>query len=471
MFLLISLVLENVVAACANKKFEARSDGTESWLVQLEGDYSPSRGSDWHTLTRKARREQVGQELMAQAVRSQASLSRFLTELGVPYRSFWIVNAIVINRADISEELLCQVAERFDVKKVTSPVLESVRFVEDLAAARPVLEDKKDDQTVEWNLEVVNAPEAWNLTRGEGVVVGVIDGGVRYTHEALVGGYRGNAGGVYNHDFNWHDPVYGERTPLDTDGHGSHCLGSAVGSNGIGVAPGSKWIASKNFNWAGYADPAWTLSATQWMLCPTPVRGGEANCSLGADVVSCSWGTSSSGNTYLMEIVNAWEQAGMVPVFAAGNCGSACGTGKSPSDYSAAIAVGATDNRNTLATFSSRGPGGQGVGFDPQVPLLVAPGVSVRSVDYTSDRAYIGKSGTSMAAPHVAGTAALILSLDPTADRRTVSAALQLSAAWPVAVNSGSNTCGGVGVDQRPNYHVGFGLLDAAAALAACSQK
>jgi hypothetical protein len=144
------------------------------------------------------------------------------------------VNAIVINRADISEVLLCQVAERFDVKKVSSPVLESVRFVEDLTAARPVSEDKKDDQTVEWNLEVVNAPEAWNLTQGEGVVVGVIDGGVRYTHEALVGGYRGNAGGVYNHDFNWHDPVYGEQRPTDTDGQ--QCL------------PVSHWISSHHIS-------------------------------------------------------------------------------------------------------------------------------------------------------------------------------------------------------------------------------
>jgi subtilisin family serine protease len=107
----------------------------------------------------------------------------------------------------------------------------------------------------EWGVERIGAPDAWaDGVLGQGIVVANLDGGVEYSHEALVGSYRGNNGdGTFTHDYNWWDPtgICGSE-PCDNTGHGTHTMGTIVGGDGpgpftpdIGVAPGARWIAAK----------------------------------------------------------------------------------------------------------------------------------------------------------------------------------------------------------------------------------
>lgn len=96
--------------------------------------------------------------------------------------------------------------------------------------------------------------------------------------------------------------------PYDPNGHGSHCMGSAVGSReaGISVAPGARWIAAKGCRDGSCFDYGLTTSM-QWALCPTDLNGQNPRCEMGADVVSNSWG-GPGGDTFRMDTVVAWRQ-------------------------------------------------------------------------------------------------------------------------------------------------------------------
>ena len=122
----------------------------------------------------------------------------------------------------------------------------------------------------------IGADAAWNVTQGEGVTIAIIDGGARYTHEALQSSYRGSAvDGSVNHDYNWIDYAYHNKEVVtrahqavpalqcslltivqpydsDEDGHGTHVTGLSAGVNGIGVAPKAKWVHACACNFAGY---------------------------------------------------------------------------------------------------------------------------------------------------------------------------------------------------------------------------
>ncbi|CAK4846757.1 unnamed protein product [Aphanomyces euteiches] len=87
----------------------------------------------------------------------------------------------------------------------------------------------------EWGIETIGAPDIWKYYNGTGAVVGSIDTGALYTHEAIKDNWRAENG--------WFDPYENSTIPFDTLGRGSHTVGTMVGSHGIGVAPGAKWIA------------------------------------------------------------------------------------------------------------------------------------------------------------------------------------------------------------------------------------
>lgn len=115
----------------------------------------------------------------------------------------------------------------------------------------------------------------------------------------------------------------------------------------------------------------------------------------------CSWGTAGYSAFY-KNVVACWRAVNIVPIFANGNGGPACLTTGSPATYPNVLGVGAVDDSNRVASFSSRGtlPAS---GYDGYKPDLAAPGVSVTSAWNTGNTAYATISGTSMAAPHVAG--------------------------------------------------------------------
>lgn len=265
-------------------------------------------------------------------------------------------------------------------------------------------------QEVEWGIDRIGAPGAWALgVDGTGAVVGSIDTGVEWTHPALQSRFRGydpgNPGSPVL-EGNWFDAVNGQSTPYDDNGHGTHVTGTMVGSDGenqIGVAPGARWIAAKAFSGAGQGQESWLLAAAQWMTAPTDASG-TPHPEWAPDVVNNSWGGGPGLDEWFRPIVQTWRSVGIFPAFANGNAGPGEGTVSAPGNYPESFAVGATDQNDMVANFSSRGPSPYG----EIKPEIAAPGVGIRSS--IPGGGYGAASGTSMATPHVAGTVALLVS-------------------------------------------------------------
>eukprot|EP00945_MAST-04E_sp_MAST-4E-sp1_P001026 g1026.t1 len=434
-------------------------------------------------LTREDMRWNVYHFLTSHRDEQQRRVLNYLEGENVEFESFWIANVITVG--NISKTVLNGAIKccRKDIKSVV-PATNLKRVV-----PKKLQNDAgKSSVTLAWNIEKINADKCWAKGKnGTGVVVATLDGGVRYTHESLVHGYRGhNEDGSFSHDYNWNDWAYQNKVPFDSEGHGTNVQGIATGSfsSGIGVAPGAKWISGKIFNYAGYSATKWTLGGCQWVMCPSPVNqpGKSENCSLGADVVSCSWGEDDATEPYLKKIVSAWLKGGIVPVFAVGNSGPQCGTSVSPSDYSGVVGVGATSSSDDILGFSSRGPAainGSGVRFQKQAavsdlpytelaPAIVAPGFDIQGPSYKDDNGYSGMSGTSQAAPHVAGVAAILLSENSKLTPMDVRKALYSGASTESLQDpdTGSDHCGGVPWNKFPNYVYGWGRLDCEGALA-----
>ena len=399
-----------------------------------------------------------------------------------------------------------------------------------------------------WNIKRIGADQVWDKgITGKGIVVATIDGGVSYTHEALVENYRGTtiitiddenndskgkkpSKYEFDHNYNWVDYAYKSKEPEDSDGHGTNVQGIATGSktSGVGVAVESKWISAKVFNYAGFADDKWIIEAAQWVICPSPLNSSKQTqkdtlllpydvdtCKpeLGADVISCSWGLDSAKSSQLSTYINAWITAGSIPVFAVGNDGPACNTVYSPADYTGVISVGGTDKSDEIASWSSRGPGPQSLNdkhtivteskpienekegtflksdiYSRQTPTIVAPGMNIEGPSCSDDTEYTGFSGTSQACPHVAGVAALLLSMnqiyreqqkiyDEKFDHLFSSEAVIDSIYSSADVDSlqepttGSDSCGNIAWNKFPNFIYGYGRLSAINALSKQTEK
>ena len=391
---------------------ETAAQGATEFLVMLseQADLSPAV-----RLASKAQRGQfVYQALTAAAERSQPPVIAALQKMGAEYRSYWIVNAIWV-RGD--REVMVALAARPDVAylyanpevKLDAPLEEAV------AAVLP--------EGIEWNISLVGAPEVWALGyTGQGAVVGGADTGYQWDHPALKNQYRGWDGQVASHDYNWFDATADPSpTPIDPVGHGTHTMGTMVGDDGgtnqIGMAPGARWIGCRNMDKNGFGSPETYIACYQWFVAPTLLDGvSEPRPDLAPDVINNSWSCPvSEGCTepdVLLEAVQNVRSAGILTVHSAGNSGPSCSTVNAPGGiYAESFTVGATNNLDTLASFSSRGPVTVD-GSNRLKPDNAAPGVGVRSA--YPPNTYTSLSGTSMAAPHVAGLVALLVSIDPT---------------------------------------------------------
>ncbi|MEM9008948.1 MAG: S8 family serine peptidase, partial [Cyanobacteria bacterium P01_F01_bin.86] len=287
----------------------------------------------------------------------------------------------------------------------------------------------------------IDAPEAWDLSLGRDVVVGVIDSGVDYTHPDLddniwinSGEIAGNGidddGNGYVDDYIGYDFVSGDADPYDENGHGTHVAGTiaAEANNGlgvVGVAPEAKIMALKIFDAQGNTNAFAAIQAIEYATM------------MGADITNNSWGGGSYSQA-LYDAIAAAEQAGQVFVAAAGN-GGFDGIGDNndffpnyPSNYDVdnIIAVGASDHRDFLGGFSNYGA---------STVDITAPGVDIVS---TVPGGYDTFSGTSMATPHVAGVAALLLAQDPNLTPQEVRQIL-IDSADPVAVQAGATVADG----------------------------
>jgi uncharacterized repeat protein (TIGR01451 family) len=294
----------------------------------------------------------------------------------------------------------------------------------------------------EWGVAKIRADLVHQALQidGTGVVVANIDSGVDWLHPALQTAYRGytGPGKLPLHVGNWFDATgEGATYPVDTNGHGTHTMGTIAGGNGIGVAPGAKWIAVRAFNSAGVAQASWLHNAFQWLLAP---NGDPA---LAPHVVNNSWSSNDGFSTEFAPDIQALTGAGIYSVFAAGNNGPGVGSVGSPGSLNVALAVGATDINDDITSFSGRGPSPWG----KIKPEISAPGKNVRSA--LPGGAYGELSGTSMAAPHAAGLAALLLQAAPALKNNPNGVS---NAMMSTAVQLGS---------PIPNNNYGWGRIDA----------
>jgi serine protease AprX len=297
-----------------------------------------------------------------------------------------------------------------------------------------------------WNLAAVGAPALWAMGRiGAGVVVASMDTGVDPQHPDLAGKWRGGSNG-------WFDPHGEHATPHDASGHGTQTMGLLVGGSdggaAIGMAPGARWIAVKQYDDAGKATLSDIHRAFQWLLDPD----GDPATPDAPDVVNASWGLVDAAEPCSREFeadVQLLRSAGIAIAFSAGNDGPAPASGVSPADNAPAFAVGAVDGALEVASFSSRGPSACDGGIFPRI---VAPGVGVMTADLSFGGLplYGEVWGTSYSAPHVAGAMALLAGAFPDATVGELEDALVRSAV----------DIGGAGPDDDS----GAGLLDVRAA-------
>jgi subtilisin family serine protease len=193
------------------------------------------------------------------------------------------------------------------------------------------------------------------------------------------------------------------------------------------------------------------------MTCPF-INGDKTktDCSKKPQVLNNSW-NSERGVTVFENAINVWISAGIIPVFSNGNNGPGCGTVNSPADSTVGITVGATDYDDLLAGFSGRGPGLSG----EIKPDLTAPGDNVVAPGATSDDNIKVFSGTSFAAPHVAGAIALMLEAFPGLTLSELKSLLYQNTDTSVLSLTSQPTCGALNsASAFPNNAFGFGRVN-----------
>ena len=234
------------------------------------------------------RRAWVYETLAAQADADQAELVAWLDAKGIPYTRYYLVNGIEV-QAPIYRRW--QIARRPEVDRILySPRLRPLPEAPALEPSEPTRPEE-----IPWGIEAIGAPRVWDElgVTGEGVVVGQSDSGADPTHPALASTYRGRDG---DHTYDWFDPWTGSAEPFDGNGHGTHTLGTVLGQDGIGVAPGAAWFACANLV-RNLGNPANYLDCMQFMLAPHPSAGDplhDGRPDLAADVSTNSWGCPPS---------------------------------------------------------------------------------------------------------------------------------------------------------------------------------
>ncbi len=230
-----------------------------------------------------------------------------------------------------------------------------------------------------WGVKQINAGLVHDGgNKGTGVKVCLLDTGVTTTHPDLYLNYKGG-----------YDYVNNDADPSDDNGHGTHTAGTIAAlmnaANVRGAAPQVDLYAYKILDASGSGYASTIISALQECV------------RIGGKVTNSSFGSTADLGSTVHSAYDSAKKSGVVNVASAGNSGAGTNTVGFPGQYSSVIAVAATDSSNAWASFSSTGP----------AVAVAAPGVSILSTYLGGGYAYM--SGTSMASPHVAGVAALVI--------------------------------------------------------------
>lgn len=428
--------------------------GSANIIITLAGSTDSVLGalSTETILTSASISATVKDQLMAHNTASAAPVLAMLTQQTPSintqftlFKNFWISNQVFIQNAS---PLLVQMLNTMtSVIQVRNEIIVNIQqsganlMSQEIAAAVST-----SAAAVEWGVAKIKAPQVWNTgSTGQGILVGTIDTGVRSSHEALASNFGGN--------YSWFDAEKKTPTPYDSHGHGTHALATIAGVTGVGVAPGATWMTCKGCR-GGSCPESDLLACGQFILCPTDTSGNNPDCTKAPRIVSNSWGFGQ-GSTWYSAVVNAWVKAGIIPIFAIGNSGPGCTTAQSPGDYSNVIGVGSSASSDSLSGFSSKGPSILGA----LKPNIVAPGSSVRSAWNSSDTAYATVTGTSAAAPHVAGALALLLGVNPQLTAESVQA-LIFQSTDHVGLGPSNYTCNMTSDATWPNNQWGAGRLN-----------
>jgi thermitase len=248
--------------------------------------------------------------------------------------------------------------------------------------------------THQWGAAKLNLPQAWNYTRGTGVIVAVVDTGVDLSHPDLAG-----------HIVPGYNAISPGASPQDDEGHGTHVAGivAAMTGNAQGIV-GTAWDAR--------IMPVKVMDSTGHGSYSAIADGIRFAAAYGARVINLSLGGPASSSV-LQSAVQYAQSKGVLVVAAAGNCNNPdCYTPQYPANYASVLGVAATDQSDTDAYFSSCGSW-----ID-----ISAPGVDIWSTYWPHTYTFL--DGTSMATPFVAGSAALIFSRNPSLSASSVSALL-----------------------------------------------
>ena len=404
-------------------------------IMQQQYDQQRLNSRAAHFTTRASRREFVVNELKQFAEASQYDLRHSLTEmqrndLVSEPKTLWIANAIYF---EATRDAILSLADRSDIMVIGFD--EERNWIPDGEESQPA----DPTREITSNVTQVNANQVWNLGyTGQGIVVAVIDTGVNYNHLDLADHLWD--GGI-NFPHHGYDVYNNDNDPMDDHSHGTHCAGTVCGDGSAGsqtgMAPDATLMCVKCLGANGRGSDTDVINGMQWAV------------DHGCDVISMSLGGhghSGASQTISRNACVNVLAAGVIASIAAGNEGDQLSQypvpdniglpggcpppyldpeqEQNPGGLSCSVCVGAVDSNDQAASFTSHGPrdwsssdyadypytSGSLTEFGLIRPDVCAPGVSIKSADYSSNNGYAYMSGTSMATPCVAGCMALMLS-------------------------------------------------------------
>ncbi|MBN2246220.1 MAG: S8 family peptidase, partial [Candidatus Aminicenantes bacterium] len=269
------------------------------------------------------------------------------------------------------------------ILKGRKEILRMDQDIEIRVHAKEINKKPLPNETLSWGIARIFADLAWSTTRGRGIKLAVLDTGIDLDHPDLKNNIKG--------DINFIRP---KKSGDDDNGHGTHVAGIAAAVDNeigvIGTGPEISLFAVKVLDKKGSGWLSDLIEALNWCV-ENKIQ-----------VINMSFG-STTDNQSFHDAINRVYAVGIIMVASAGNNGASGGTVEYPAKYSEVISVSAVDQFNHFATFSS---------FGPEIELI-APGVNILSTYNKGSIAFM--EGTSMSAPFVTGTVALLLTTNPNA--------------------------------------------------------